>query len=81
MRLTKARVQNYRSVRDTGWFDVEHTKTIMVGPNEAGKTAFLRRYSRSTPDGVRRFNPLRITPAGCTTPTSNPNVAIPRRFQ
>ena len=31
MRLAKARVQNYRSVRDTGWFDVEHTKTIMVG--------------------------------------------------
>ena len=40
MKLTQARVQNYRSVRDTGWFDVEDAKTILVGPNEAGKTGF-----------------------------------------
>ena len=31
MRLTHMRVQNYRCVRDTGWFDVEQAKTILVG--------------------------------------------------
>lgn len=29
MRLTKARVTEYRSLRDTGWFDVEEAKTIL----------------------------------------------------
>ena len=42
MRLSKARVCKYRSIHDTGWFDVESTKTILVGPNEAGKTALLK---------------------------------------
>ena len=42
MRLTKARVQGYRSIIDTGYFDVEDGKTILVGPNEAGKTAILQ---------------------------------------
>ena len=26
---------------DTGWFEVEQAKTILVEPNEAGKTAVL----------------------------------------
>jgi hypothetical protein len=42
LKLKRARVQNYRSVHDTGWFDVEAAKTILVGPNEAGKSAVLR---------------------------------------
>jgi len=33
MRLIRARVMKYRSIKDTGWFDVERTKTILVGPN------------------------------------------------
>jgi hypothetical protein len=36
MRMSKARVTSYRSIRDTGWFEVEKMKTIMVGSNEAG---------------------------------------------
>ena len=49
MRLAKARVQNYRCVRDTGWFDIQHTKTILVGPNEAGKTAVLEALQQINP--------------------------------
>ncbi len=63
MRLTQVRVQNYRSVRDTGWFEVEQAKTILVGPNEAGKTAVLEALRRiNPPDGVRGFDPLRDYP-------------------
>ena len=63
MRLTHVRVQNYRSVRDTGWFDVEKAKTILVGPNEAGKTAVLEALQRiNPPDGVKGFDPLRDYP-------------------
>ena len=57
------RLQNYRCVRDTGWFDVEQAKTILVGPNEAGKTAVFEALQRiNPPDGVRGFDPLRDYP-------------------
>ena len=63
MRLKKARVRNYRSIRDSGWFDVESDKTILVGPNEAGKTVLLRALQQiNRPDGVPGFDPLRDFP-------------------
>ena len=51
MRLTKARVQGYRSVIDSGWFEVENGKTILVGPNEAGKTAILTGIAKTQSTG------------------------------
>lgn len=63
MKLTKARIQNYRSVRDTGEFDIEGVKTILVGPNEAGKTAVLQALQRlKPPAGVKPLNALRDYP-------------------
>lgn len=63
MRMTHARVRNYRSIRDTGWFEVEGTKTILVGPNEAGKTAILEALRRlNPPEGVEDLIPLRDYP-------------------
>lgn len=63
MRLIKARVQNYRSIIDTGLFDVENTKTIMVGPNEAGKTAILQALQQiNPPTDVPKFDALRDYP-------------------
>ena len=63
MRLTQVRIQNYRCVRDTGWFEVEQAKTILVGPNEAGKTAVLEALQRiNPPAGVRPLDPLRDYP-------------------
>ncbi|MCY3695902.1 MAG: AAA family ATPase [Chloroflexi bacterium] len=63
MRLVQARVQNYRSVRDTEWFDVEESKTILVGPNEAGKTAVLEALQQvNPPPGTKRFDALRDYP-------------------
>lgn len=41
MRLQRVRVCDYRSVNDSGEFEVEHGKTILVGINEAGKTCLL----------------------------------------
>jgi predicted ATPase len=63
MRLERARVQNYRSIRDTGEFEVELGKTILVGPNEAGKSALLQALQQiNAPKGVKGFNPLRDYP-------------------
>src|SRR5688500_8414016 len=63
MRLSKVRVQNYRSIIDTGEFEIERLKTILVGPNEAGKTAILQAIQQiNAPEGVKGFNPLRDYP-------------------
>jgi AAA ATPase domain/AAA domain len=63
MLLKRARVKKYRSILDTGFFDVEPGKTILVGPNEAGKTALLEALQRiNSPGGVRNFDALRDYP-------------------
>src|SRR4051812_35136615 len=63
MKLNKARVTNYRSIRDSGWIDFEPGKTIFVGPNEAGKTAVLRALQQiNAPKDVLNFDVLRDYP-------------------
>src|SRR5450631_1469262 len=63
MLLKKARVRQYRSIRDTGLFDVEDAKTILIGPNEAGKTAVLEALQKINPPGaLRNFDALRDYP-------------------
>ena len=63
MKLVKAQVKNYRSIIDSGPFDVEGAKTILVGPNEAGKTALLRALQQiNPPDDVPKFEALRDYP-------------------
>ncbi|TIV19763.1 MAG: ATP-binding protein, partial [Mesorhizobium sp.] len=60
MRLKKARVTNYRSVKDSGWIDFEPNKTILVGPNEAGKSALLKALQQiNAPSGIGGFDALR----------------------
>ena len=63
MKLVKAQVKNYRSIVNSGPFDVERSKTILVGPNEAGKTALLRALQQiNPPDDVPKFEALRDYP-------------------
>jgi len=63
MKLIKARVQNYRSIIDSGEFEIEKLKTIMVGPNEAGKTVLLKALQQiNKPSDVQGFEVLRDYP-------------------
>ncbi|TGL23064.1 OLD family endonuclease [Leptospira yanagawae] len=63
MKLLKARVQNFRSIIDSGDFDIETLKTIMVGPNEAGKTVLLKALQQlNKPTDVQGFEALRDYP-------------------
>ena len=63
MRLKKARVQNYRSIIDSGVFEIENLKTILVGPNEAGKTVLLKALQQlSKPSDIEGFDVLRDYP-------------------
>ncbi|NCC11294.1 MAG: OLD family endonuclease, partial [Bacteroidia bacterium] len=63
MRLSKVRVQKYRSIKDTGFFEIESAKTIFVGPNEAGKSALLQAIQQlNPPPDVKKFDALRDYP-------------------
>lgn len=53
MKLKSVRVQNFRSVEDSGEFTVEHL-TCLVGKNEAGKTAILQ--------AIEGLNPHKASP-------------------
>ena len=52
MKLKKVRITNFRSVYDSGTFNVANI-TCLVGKNEAGKTAVLQ--------ALQRLNPLDST--------------------
>lgn len=60
MKIAAFRVQNYKRVEDTGWVSA-HDLTVLVGKNEAGKSAILRGLSKINPsdgdeyDGLREF--------------------------
>lgn len=63
MRLKKVRVQNYRSIIDTGDFEIEELKTILVGPNEAGKTVIFKALQQlNKPNDIEGFDVLRDYP-------------------
>lgn len=50
MRLQRVRVQNYRSIVDSGIVEIEDRVTVLVGKNEQGKTTFLRALKSLNPD-------------------------------
>ncbi|WP_226040408.1 AAA family ATPase [Natrinema sp. DC36] len=54
--IREIRVQNYKSIRNSGWVDIDEVVTTLVGGNEAGKTNFLESItllgdSRTIDDG------------------------------
>ena len=66
MRLDEFRVQNYKKIRDTGWVRCRDL-TVLVGKNEAGKSAIFRGLSKLNPsdgekyDGLKEFPRSRFT--------------------
>ena len=57
MKLTGFRVTNFRSVRDSGWIDVDNV-TALVGTNESGKTNLLIPLWKLKPANDERVNPI-----------------------
>jgi hypothetical protein len=66
VKLHAFRVQNYKRIEDTGWITCRDL-TVLVGKNEAGKSAVLRGLSKINPsdgeayDGLREFPRNRYT--------------------
>lgn len=66
MKLEAFRVQNYKRIEDTGWITCRDL-AVLVGKNEAGKSAVLKGLSKIKPsdeegyDGLREFPRHRYT--------------------
>src|SRR5690349_18936482 len=50
MKLTRARVRNFRSIVDSGNVAIEEGVTVLIGKNEQGKTNFLKGMATFNPD-------------------------------
>ncbi|TCP33254.1 AAA family ATPase [Sphingomonas sp. BK235] len=44
MKINSIRIQNFKSLHDTGWIKLSPTKNVLVGQNNSGKTAFLQSF-------------------------------------
>lgn len=63
MLLTRFRVRDYRSIHDSGEVVVEPSKTLLVGVNEAGKTALLKALQQvKAPEAAEKLSALRDYP-------------------
>lgn len=58
MRLTNARVRQFRNIVDSSEVDIDPAITCFVGKNESGKTAFLEAIWRLNPHIKVQFNEL-----------------------
>jgi len=57
MRLAHAHVTHFKSIADSGDVTVDPTVTVLVGQNEAGKTAFLQALYKARPaDGGGKYD-------------------------
>ncbi len=57
MKLSSARVQHFKSINDSGDVSIDPEVTVLVGQNEAGKTAFLQALYKARPaDGGEEYD-------------------------
>lgn len=61
MLLQAFRIQNYKKVRDTGWISCRDL-TVLVGKNEAGKSAIFRALSKINPSDGEKYDGLKEFP-------------------
>jgi predicted ATP-dependent endonuclease of OLD family len=49
MRLLQVQVKNFKSIENSGPVTIDAEVTVLVGQNEAGKTAFLQALEKARP--------------------------------
>jgi hypothetical protein len=79
MKLTSCRVQNYRSILDSGWVDIDDIGVI-VGKNESGKTSFLKALWKFNPFHDVGYNIDREWPSGRRKEKSPDKVVVEAKF-
>jgi hypothetical protein len=77
MKLLRAKVENYRSIEDSGWVEVEPDITALVGKNESGKTAFLQALFKLNPIEPVTYDEVLDFPSRLTRRRKETDEAIP----
>lgn len=77
MKLVRARVQNYRSIEDSGWVDIEEGITALVGKNESGKTAFMQALFKLSPIEPAVYDEVLDFPSRLTSRRKDTDGPIP----
>jgi hypothetical protein len=79
MKLTSCRVQDYRSIIDSGWVDIDDIGVI-VGKNESGKTSFLKALWKFNPFHDAGYKIDREWPSGRRKEKSPDKVVVETKF-
>ena len=79
MKLTSCRVQNYRSIIDSGWVDFDDIGVI-VGKNESGKTSFLKALSKFNPHNKIGYDIDREWPSGRRRDRAADKIVVTAQF-
>lgn len=79
MKLTEFRVENYRSVRDSGWIMIDDI-AVIVGKNESGKTSLLKALWKFNPYDGSGYNIDREWPRGNRKEKSGDKTVATCRF-
>lgn len=79
MKLTSCRVQNYRSIQDSGWVDIEDI-AVIVGKNESGKTSFLKALWKFNPFHDEGYSLNREWPRGRRKEMSPDKIVVTAKF-
>lgn len=77
LKLSQVKLRRYRSINETGPFDVEPDVTTLVGKNESGKTAVLQALSKSFSVDGTEFNPGIDYPTALTRERNRATSPIP----
>ena len=79
MKLTACRVQNFRSIIDSGWVDVGDI-AVIVGKNESGKTSFLKALWKFKPFLKEPYSLEREWPRGRRQDRSPDKIVATTKF-
>ncbi len=63
MKLIKFRIENFRSIQDSGWIEIDDT-AVIVGKNESGKTSLLKALWKFNPFKKETYNISKEWPKG-----------------
>lgn len=79
MKLTKFRIENYRSIQDSGWVELDDI-AVIVGKNESGKTSLLKALWKLNPFHDVGYEIDREFPAGRRKEKSGDKVVVTAHF-
>lgn len=80
MKMTSFRVENYRSILDSGWVEVDDI-AVIVGKNESGKTSLLKALWKFNPYKKEPYQLDREWPRGRRKERSETKTVVTVRFE